>query len=271
MNKTIKKLSIAFLSTLMLIGCSSKPDFKVSTSEEIVKVITEVSEAATYNRFYGLDVNGEAAIIYDPYPFVIDDSNRFYYASTGIRQYFEDTYQVTIDDMTYYGIEETITNDDLTVQYQMQIDELFRLLEEAGAPALSDEERQTIINDALAQAQTDIDERVKEEMMFNLEYANINPDELDMFVYSTSMMMTKAYTIGVFHVKDNANLQKYVDTCSTILENTRSSFEFYLADQYEIAKEAEVITLEDEGYVILVICEDSKTISDAIVNTIKSK
>ena len=48
-----------------------------------------------------------------------------------------------------------------------------------------------------------------------------------------------------------------------------SSFEMYLADQYDIAKNARLETLED-GTVLLVMCEDQDTVYDAIAKAIQA-
>ena len=51
-------------------------------------------------------------------------------------------------------------------------------------------------------------------------------------------------------------LQGYVD-------RQQSSFEFYLPDQYQVAQEARLETLED-GTVLLVMCQDSDAVFEAI-------
>ena len=50
---------------------------------------------------------------------------------------------------------------------------------------------------------------------------------------------------------------------NSFVENQKRSFEQYLADQYEIAKEAKVGTLED-GTVLLVMCENQDAVYDSI-------
>ena len=46
---------------------------------------------------------------------------------------------------------------------------------------------------------------------------------------------------------------------------TKSSFEMYLADQYEVAENARLETLED-GTILLVMCQDQDTVFDAIAD-----
>ena len=53
-------------------------------------------------------------------------------------------------------------------------------------------------------------------------------------------------------------LQGYID-------RTKSSFEMYLADQYEVAENARLETLED-GTILLVMCQDQDTVFDAIAD-----
>ena len=45
----------------------------------------------------------------------------------------------------------------------------------------------------------------------------------------------------------------------------RKSFENYLADQYEVAENARLETLED-GTILLVMCQDQDTVFDAIAD-----
>ena len=57
-------------------------------------------------------------------------------------------------------------------------------------------------------------------------------------------------------------LQGYID-------QQKSSFEMYLADQYEVAKNARLETLED-GTILMVMCEDQDTVFDAISAAIQA-
>ena len=47
------------------------------------------------------------------------------------------------------------------------------------------------------------------------------------------------------------------------MDRQQSSFELYLPDQYQVAQEAQLETLED-GTVLLVMCQDSGEVFEAI-------
>ena len=85
-------------------------------------------------------------------------------------------------------------------------------------------------------------------------------------VIFVSMMSVKAYGIAAVMPAEGkeetvkAALQSYIDLQKT-------NFEFYLADQYEIASNARLETLED-GTVLMVVCEDQDTVFDAISSAI---
>ena len=55
---------------------------------------------------------------------------------------------------------------------------------------------------------------------------------------------------------------------NAFIDRQKQSFEQYLADQYEIAGNARLETLED-GTILLVMCEDQDAVFDAIRDTIE--
>ena len=55
---------------------------------------------------------------------------------------------------------------------------------------------------------------------------------------------------------------------NAFIDRQKQSFEQYLADQYEIASNARLETLED-GTILLVMCEDQDAVFDAIRDTIE--
>ena len=55
---------------------------------------------------------------------------------------------------------------------------------------------------------------------------------------------------------------------NSFIENQRQSFEQYLADQYEVAKNARLETLED-GTLLLVMSEGQDALFDAIRDSIE--
>ena len=101
-----------------------------------------------------------------------------------------------------------------------------------------------------------------------LEMLGLDTGDMTAFGIRASMMNVKAYAIAaVMPAEGKADavkegLQGYID-------QQKSSFEMYLADQYEVAKNARLETLED-GTILMVMCEDQDTVFDAISAAIQA-
>lgn len=87
--------------------------------------------------------------------------------------------------------------------------------------------------------------------------------DVDEIAMSVSLINVKAYGIVIAKPAEGcadtvkAGLQAFIDTqCN--------NFETYLADQYEIAKNAKLETLDD-GTIVMVMCANADTVYDAIV------
>lgn len=87
--------------------------------------------------------------------------------------------------------------------------------------------------------------------------------DVDEIAMSVSLINVKAYGIVVVKPAEGcadtvkAGLQAFIDTqCA--------NFETYLADQYEIAKNAKLETLED-GTIVMVMCENADSVYESIV------
>ena len=87
--------------------------------------------------------------------------------------------------------------------------------------------------------------------------------DVDEIAMSVSLINIKAYGIVVVKPAEGcadtvkAGLQGFIDTqCA--------NFETYLADQYEIAKNAKLETLED-GTIVMVMCENADSVYESIV------
>ena len=100
-----------------------------------------------------------------------------------------------------------------------------------------------------------------------LESMGLQTEDMVAFGVSGSIMNVKAYGIAAVmpaQGKEAAvtqGLQGFID-------RQKSSFETYLADQYAVAQSARLETLED-GTVLMVMCEDSDTVFDAIRTAIE--
>ena len=101
---------------------------------------------------------------------------------------------------------------------------------------------------------------VNEEMTFAL--LGFTPEDAEAYGVSMSLMNVSAYAIVAVKPAEGKE-----DTVQEGLENymeaQKGSFQFYLEDQYEIASEAKLETLDD-GTILLVMCEGQDAIFDSI-------
>ena len=93
------------------------------------------------------------------------------------------------------------------------------------------------------------------------ELLGVTAADMSAFALSVSPMNIKAYPAAG---KSDAVLEGL----NAFIDRQKQSFEQYLADQYEIASNARLETLED-GTILLVMCEDQDAVFDAIRDTIE--
>lgn len=101
-----------------------------------------------------------------------------------------------------------------------------------------------------------------------LESMGLKAEDMTAFGVSGSLMNVKAYGIAAVMPAQGREeavkqgLQEFID-------RQKSSFETYLADQYAVAERARLETLKD-GTVLMVMCENSDGVFDAIRNAIEA-
>lgn len=135
---------------------------------------------------------------------------------------------------------------------------------ETEAPATS------ALADAITAARTDeeneaypvfSDKAAIEDMYYQV--VGFSASDVDDIAMSVSLINIKAYGIVIAKPAEGcadtvkAGLQAFID-------NQCASFETYLADQYEIAKNAKLETLDD-GTIVMVMCANADAVYDAIV------
>ncbi len=104
---------------------------------------------------------------------------------------------------------------------------------------------------------------------FLLETMGLKVEDMTAFGISASMMNVKAY--GIAAVMPAEGKEETVKTAlQSFIDTQKMNFEFYLADQYEIACNARLDTLED-GTILMVICEDQNTVFENISKAILGK
>lgn len=94
----------------------------------------------------------------------------------------------------------------------------------------------------------------------------IAEEDLSEYAITFSPMNVKAYCIAIVKPQEGKK-DTVVQLFEDFKDSQEKSFERYLEDQYEIAKNA--IIKEVGDYVILVMCEDSSSFSDHITEALK--
>lgn len=102
------------------------------------------------------------------------------------------------------------------------------------------------------------------EMVFTL--LGVTPEDMSAYALSVSLMNVKAYAIAAIYPAAGKE-DVVLEGLRSFVDNQTKSFEQYLADQYEIAVNARLETLED-GTVLLVMCENQDVVFDAISDAI---
>ena len=104
------------------------------------------------------------------------------------------------------------------------------------------------------------------DMTFQL--LGVTAEDMESFAISVSLMNVKAYGIAVIKPAQDSEytvkegLQGFID-------QQQQNFQMYLPDQYEVAKNARLETLED-GTVVMVMCEDQDTVFDSIIDSLQA-
>lgn len=88
------------------------------------------------------------------------------------------------------------------------------------------------------------------------------PEDVESYAISLSLMNVSAYAIvAVMPAEGKAETVK--EGLENYVEAQKGSFEFYLEDQFQIASDAKLETLDD-GTLLLVMCEGQDTVLDNI-------
>lgn len=145
---------------------------------------------------------------------------------------------------------------------------------EPAAPEMTAEERAELYKAAIEGARTAEENEVFEiynalegdgELLLGL--LGLTGEDVEAFAMSISLMNVRAYGIAAMKPAEGkeeavkAGLQSFIDT-------QLANFEFYLADQYDVAKAAKLETLSD-GTVLMVMCPDSENVYSSMVSAIE--
>ena len=99
------------------------------------------------------------------------------------------------------------------------------------------------------------------------ELLGFKSDDAEAYAMSISLMNVKAYGIVVVKPADG-RAEAVKDGLQGFIDQQCQGFELYLADQYEIAKNARLETLND-GTIVMVMCPDQDAVYDSIAKSIQ--
>ena len=101
-----------------------------------------------------------------------------------------------------------------------------------------------------------------------LELLGLKTEDMTAFAVSASMMNVQAY--GIAAVMPAAGKEDAVlEGLNGFIDLQKQNFQQYLADQYDIANNAKLETLED-GTILLVMCEGQDAIFDSIKDAVEA-
>lgn len=99
------------------------------------------------------------------------------------------------------------------------------------------------------------------------DFLNVSPEDMNAYAISVSLMNVKAYAVAAIYPaagKEDAILE----SLRRFVSGQQQSFKEYLADQYEIAVNTRVETLED-GTILMVMSENQDAVFDSIRDIIE--
>lgn len=100
-----------------------------------------------------------------------------------------------------------------------------------------------------------------------LEWLAIDADAVEQYAVSVSFMNTQAYAVMIIQPKEG-RAEEIKTALQDHIQRQSDSFEFYLEDQYTIAKDAKLETMPS-GEIVLVMCEDAPAVLESIQNALK--
>ena len=244
---------------------------KNMTSADYTEILVGVRDPEDPNPITGRNEDGELVRTHDTNSYELTEEDKAYFTFEAILRHLEETGGFTIDFEERYTIAENAIKDaegksDAELM-QMQNDAVIAHYSEKAGVTLTDADIAKISDAAIEAETAAIAESLKEQMRMELEVAGLTDADLGEFAFSTSLMMTRAYGIGIFMPADGKT-DAVKAACEGFVELQKSAFETYLVDQYEIAKQA-VVEVLDSGEVVLVMCENASDVFEQIKTAIE--
>lgn len=97
---------------------------------------------------------------------------------------------------------------------------------------------------------------------FVFETLGVSEKDLSAFAIDLSLMNVRAYAVAAIYPAEGKS-DMVMESLKGFIDRQKQSFEYYLADQYEIAKNAKIEKLDD-GTILLVMCAGQDKIFTSI-------
>ena len=98
------------------------------------------------------------------------------------------------------------------------------------------------------------------------DFYGVDPAKCVDYTVMMPMMNVKATEIAIFRLQDAADAQAFADACTARAEAVAAGFEFYLQDQYEVAKAPQIKTIGN--YVVMIIFEEAEAMMKTVEETL---
>lgn len=145
----------------------------------------------------------------------------------------------------------------------------------SAAPELTAEERAELYANAITSARSDEDNEAYGVMKTGDEIGEMyyqvlgfTAGDAEAMAMSVSLINIRAYGIAVVMPAEGCE-ETVRSGLESFISSQQASFEHYLADQYEVALNAKLETLDD-GTIVMVMCEGQDEVFDAIVSAIEA-
>lgn len=100
-----------------------------------------------------------------------------------------------------------------------------------------------------------------------LAILDIAEEDVTEYVVSTSLMNVKAYMVAIFKPAEGKD-EIITEKLNAYKDSMIKSFEFYLQDQLEVAKDARIFATS--GYIGIVMCDGADVIESSITESLKN-
>ena len=105
-------------------------------------------------------------------------------------------------------------------------------------------------------------DQIKTQGQLSLDMLGLSQEDVTQAAFSVSLMNVQSYGVGVF-LPSEGRTEAVKTALEGFVQAQQAAQQNYLADQYAIAKAAQIKTLKN-GAVVLVMCQDQNTVLESM-------